>query len=81
MHLDTLLEQHAHGLSQASTRVKLLCLRDVIDVDIAREVSLTWVSLSQACHHHPYDRAPTAGELRHDLEHVRSFLAGGSAVG
>ena len=73
-HVDTLLEQHASGLSQASTRVKLLCLRDVLDTATAREISLTWVSLSQACHHHPYDRPPTAGELRHDLTAVQAFI-------
>ena len=34
-----------------------------------------WSDLSRACHHHPYDLAPTANELRDHLDVARRFAA------
>ena len=33
----------------------------------------TWGALSRACHHHPYELAPTAAELARWIEVVEEF--------
>jgi hypothetical protein len=33
----------------------------------------TWGALSRACHHHPYELSPTAGELVTWIEMVEEF--------
>ena len=38
-----------------------------------------WGALSRACHHHPYELAPTAGELSGWIEAVEAFANGGEA--
>jgi hypothetical protein len=51
-----------HGCSM---RVQLVCLRLYLgDPDLAFRASHAWAALRRACHHHPYELAPTAGELR-----------------
>jgi hypothetical protein len=46
-------------------RVQLVCLRIYLgDPDLAARTSHAWSALSRACHHHPYELAPTATELR-----------------
>jgi hypothetical protein len=51
------------GLAQCSMRTQLLCAAAYLDPDLAATVSWTWSGLSEACHHHGYDLAPTAAEL------------------
>ena len=52
------------GLELCNTTAQLLCLREYWpDRDEAGRVHLAWVVLSRACHHHPYELAPTAIEL------------------
>ncbi|MPY94440.1 MAG: hypothetical protein GEV08_15680 [Acidimicrobiia bacterium] len=44
---------------------QLICLPWYLeDAAAARQVHETWAGLSNACHHHAYDLAPTAVELR-----------------
>lgn len=51
-------------LSRVSALAQLLCLRAYLDDDaLAAEVRYAWGALSRACHHHPYELAPTAEEL------------------
>ena len=51
-------------LGDCSTTAQLLCLTEYMkDGELAAEAHHVWASLSRACHHHPYDLAPTAGEL------------------
>jgi hypothetical protein len=57
------------------TRTKLLMLRSRIDRAVARRISFTWASLSSATHHHCYEMAPTAGELRRLHTEVTALLA------
>ncbi len=46
-------------------RAQLICLRTYLgDSNLASRTNLTWSELSRACHHHPYELAPTVGELR-----------------
>ena len=45
-------------------RAQLLCLGGVLgDRGLAAEAAQLWGVLSGACHHHPYELAPTAQEL------------------
>jgi hypothetical protein len=45
-------------------RTRLLMLRRRSGQDVARRAAFAWCALSNATHHHCYDTAPTAGELR-----------------
>ena len=60
-----LWRRRALDLPGCSMRVQLICLRIYLgDADLAARASHAWSALSRACHHHPYELAPTAGELR-----------------
>jgi hypothetical protein len=50
-------------LSRATVRSQLICLPAYIDPALAHQVAYTWAALSNACHYHPYELAPTSGEL------------------
>ena len=57
--------------------LRLLMLESVLSRPGARKVFLIWSRLSNATHPHPYDLAPTAGELRrwHDeVSHIVELL-------
>ena len=56
----------APGTAEASMRAQLLVLAmsSPPGAETARDVAATWHALSRACHHHPYELAPTAAELR-----------------
>jgi hypothetical protein len=61
-------------LDQCSTRAKLICLKERHeDRNLATRVAHTWTALSRACHHHPYELAPTAQELEVWLGVVERF--------
>jgi cytochrome c5 len=63
------------GLERATFTAQLVCLREYLgDPHLARRTHLTWSQLSQACHAHPYELAPTAGELRAWAELVQTLL-------
>lgn len=53
-------------------RAQLLVLRTKAGGDVARQAAAAWHGLSRACHHHAYELAPTAAELRGWLEAVRA---------
>lgn len=62
-------------LEPCPTFTQLLCLREYLDdADLAGRVHHAWNALSRACHHHPYELAPTAGELEGLFETVTEFL-------
>jgi hypothetical protein len=64
MALDRFWKATRPGLELCTTRAQLLCLREYwTDADEAGRIHLAWVALSRACHHHPYELAPTADEL------------------
>ncbi len=70
------------ALGSISTSPQLICLREYLDDErLAASVGQAWHALSQACHHHPYELAPTAAELGVLLVTVRSLtltvVAGG----
>jgi len=60
-----LWERHSLDLSACPVRAQLICLRSYLgDPDLAARTSHAWAALSRACHHHPYELAPTSAELR-----------------
>jgi hypothetical protein len=63
--LDDLWSLRAPGLDRCSVRAQLLCLPYYLGGDhkLAERVSYTWVGLSRAVHHHPYELPPTSSEL------------------
>jgi hypothetical protein len=58
-----------------SRRAKLLVLRRYRDRDVCRRATFAWNTLSRATHHHCYDLAPSATELRHLHNEVTAILA------
>ena len=55
---------HAPGVEECSAHAQLLCLRSYLgDEELAEEADHVYARLSWACHHHPYELAPTAAEL------------------
>jgi hypothetical protein len=52
-------------LRGCTMRAQLICLRKYLDDGgLAARAGHAWSALSRACHHHAYELAPTAAELR-----------------
>jgi hypothetical protein len=66
-------------LAACGTRQQLICLREYVDAETAGKVYEAWATLSHMCHHHPYDLAPTAGELALAMSVVPSLAGIASA--
>ncbi|MEV5303491.1 hypothetical protein [Amycolatopsis methanolica] len=65
-------------LRTATMRSRIASLRILINSDLADRVGVTWSNLSQICHHHAYQLAPTTGEVWHLIEQVDTLLKGGT---
>jgi hypothetical protein len=62
-------------LAACPMRVQFICLRRYLkDKDLAARAGLAWSALTRACHHHPYELAPTADELGDWLAVVEALL-------
>jgi hypothetical protein len=73
--LGRLWDQRTLDLRGCSMRVQLICLRSYLgDAELAARARHTWSALRRACHHHPYELAPTATELRAWLSVVEELL-------
>jgi hypothetical protein len=73
--VDDLWRRRAPGAEHASTTAQLLCLPAYAgDPQRARAAAPVWYSLSDACHQHLYDLAPTAGELEGWLDQARDLV-------
>jgi hypothetical protein len=60
-----LWERRSLDFKACSMRTQLICLRSYLeDATLAARAGHAWSALSRACHHHPYELGPTAGELR-----------------
>jgi hypothetical protein len=60
-----LWESRTLDLQACSMRTQLICLRSYLeDAALAARAGHAWSALSRACHHHPYELGPTAGELQ-----------------
>jgi hypothetical protein len=51
------------ALADCPMRSQLICLPFYIERDTAAQAAHTWAALSNACHYHRYELAPTAAEL------------------
>ena len=51
------------GLCNCTRKSQLACLPFYLDARAAREAAYIWAALSDACHYHAYELAPTAAEL------------------
>jgi hypothetical protein len=70
-----LWEHRGLDLQGCAMRVQLICLRTYLgDAELAARASHAWSALSRACHHHPYELAPTAGELQGWLAVVEELI-------
>ena len=59
-----LWKSRALDLHGCTMRTQLICLRSYLeDAGLAARAAHAWSALSRACHHHPYELAPTSTEL------------------
>lgn len=73
--LDAFWERTLPGMTKANYATRLACLPQYLkDKEVADGVKVAWSALSRACHHHPYELAPTADELRRWLERVDGLI-------
>jgi len=62
--LGRLWKRRALDLQGCTMRTQLICLRTYLDdAGLAARAGHAWSALSRACHHHPYELAPTSTEL------------------
>jgi hypothetical protein len=73
--LDAMWARVRPEIASAPRRAQLLVLPEVTGRELAVEVAQTWGALSRAGHHHTYELAPTAAELRGWEEAVRGHVA------
>lgn len=63
--VERLWEGRALELRGCPMATQLICLRSYLDDPrLAARAGHAWSALHRACHHHAYELAPTAGELR-----------------
>lgn len=75
--LDAYWRSKGLKLADLGTKPQLICLAGYLsDQQIAGRASHAWSSLSQACHHHPYELATGHVELRALVSDVDAALAG-----
>ena len=74
--MDDLWRKRSPLVRQCSTTAQLLVLPSYLrDQEAARDASYAWGALSRACHHHAYELAPTASELRSLIKLTRRVAA------
>ncbi len=76
--LETSLREYwANGraaMTELPFRQQLICLQRLLEPrELAADVTHAWAALSRACHHHPYELAPGAGELAGWFDVVERF--------
>ncbi len=84
MELEEWVRSHSvtldENLAKASMRSQLMCLCQTAQKDQAVRATYCWHRLSEACHQHAYELAPTVGELRFLLDEVQSLIESGSTI-
>lgn len=71
--LDAVWQEHNPVLARVTKRAQLLVLGRYVDTETQHRTAALWSVLSRAGHHHHYELAPTAAELR-------TWLAEGRAI-
>lgn len=68
--VDSALVSRGHALTDAGMRVRLICLRTLVDQETGTIAEIAWGGLSQGCHQHAYELSPTWAEVRHYVDLV-----------
>lgn len=61
-------------LSECPMRAQLICIREYLDAESVHRLTAAWEALSEACHYHTYELAPTATELRRWHDEVTALV-------
>lgn len=80
--MDDLLEAKKLSASGATMRSKLTVLQVAYrqDSDVPALADHAWSRLSQACHHHAFELAPSATEAQHLMHLVAKVIRSASLV-
>jgi hypothetical protein len=62
------------GLMECTMRSQLSCLPTYLDGSTAHHIAYVWAALSEACHYHAYELAPTAAELAGWIDTVGQLI-------
>jgi hypothetical protein len=62
-------------LCRCPRKTQFTCLPFYLNPRLARDVGYVWSALSNVCHYHPFELAPTAAELDGWIEAVAILLA------
>lgn len=62
-------------LRATNMRTRLVCLRVLVGETVADLAGSAWSSLSQVCHHHAFQLAPTAGEVGYLIALVEKLIS------
>lgn len=74
--------RRAPGTERANGKARFVALRFYVDdPDLPRRAHQTWAALSDATHHHGYELAPTAVELRAWVDTVADVIQGLALAG
>jgi hypothetical protein len=68
------------GMTKCKMRSQLICLPTYLDAGLAREIAYVYSALSEACHYHAYELAPTAAEIAHWLATIDRLLTQAAAL-
>ena len=81
--VDVLWQQRGLGdMADASMRTQLLCLRDVLEPELAGSVSWNWGTMSTVSHDRGYAMVPSVQQIEHCLEaalELYEYTAGATA--
>jgi hypothetical protein len=61
-------------MCRCSRKAQFACLPFYLKASTAQEANYVWAALSEACHYHAYELAPTAGELTGWLDAVGGLI-------
>lgn len=61
-------------LAACTMRSQLACLPSYFDAHLARQIAYVYAALSEACHYHAYELAPTAAELTGWIDAVNNLI-------
>jgi hypothetical protein len=73
--IDAVWRRRRPEVLACTRRSQLLALGVVLDGEIQHRATALWTALSRAAHHHHYELAPTAAELRSWLREARRLCA------
>lgn len=73
--IDDIWRRRRPEVLACNRRSQLLALGVVLDGEVRHRATALWTALSRAAHHHHYELAPTAAELRSWLREARRLCS------